>query len=356
MIKILIDIGHPSDVHVFKNFAWQMQKNGHKVFFTARDKEHELYLLKTYGFNHISFGKHYKSIIGKIGGLLKFNLLLLKQAINFKPDLFLSHGSIYAAHVSGIIGRPHISLEDTGNMEQIILYRPFTQAFLSPDVLKEDLGDKQIRYTGYHELCYLLPKYFRKQDEIRSVLGLKANEKYIVLRFVSWDATHDFNQKGISQDFKSKLIQTISSRAKVFISSENHLPAEFKEYQINIPPERMHDVLAFADLFVGEGATMASESGVLGTPAIYINSLKRSYCEDQERFGLVYNYQNKNGVLNKINEILSNSDIKKELKKNRDKMLSEKIDVTAFLIWFVENYPNSAKIMKENPDYQYRFR
>ncbi len=40
----------------------------------------------------------------------------------------------------------------------------------------------------------------------------------------------------------------------------------------------------------------------------------------------------------------------------RQKMLLEKIDVTAFLVWFVENYPESAKIMKENPDYQWRFR
>jgi len=36
--------------------------------------------------------------------------------------------------------------------------------------------------------------------------------------------------------------------------------------------------------------------------------------------------------------------------------LLDKIDVTAFLVWFVEYYPKSAKIMKENPDYQYNFR
>jgi len=27
-----------------------------------------------------------------------------------------------------------------------------------------------------------------------------------------------------------------------------------------------------------------------------------------------------------------------------------------FLVWFIENYPESNKIMKENPDYQYNFR
>ena len=31
-------------------------------------------------------------------------------------------------------------------------------------------------------------------------------------------------------------------------------------------------------------------------------------------------------------------------------MLFEKIDVTGFMVWFVENYPESVGIMKENPE------
>ena len=37
-------------------------------------------------------------------------------------------------------------------------------------------------------------------------------------------------------------------------------------------------------------------------------------------------------------------------------MLSDKIDVTAFTIWFVEAYPDSVRTMRENPDYQFNFR
>jgi len=37
-------------------------------------------------------------------------------------------------------------------------------------------------------------------------------------------------------------------------------------------------------------------------------------------------------------------------------MLADKINVTSFLTWFIDNYPESKKIMKENPDYQYKFR
>ena len=37
-------------------------------------------------------------------------------------------------------------------------------------------------------------------------------------------------------------------------------------------------------------------------------------------------------------------------------MLADKIDITSFMVWFIENYPNSSDIMKKNPEYQYNFK
>ena len=48
--------------------------------------------------------------------------------------------------------------------------------------------------------------------------------------------------------------------------------------------------------------------------------------------------------------------LKEECETRRQKMISEKIDYARFLTWFIENYPESNKIMKEDPDYQYRFK
>jgi uncharacterized protein len=45
-MKIFIDIGHPAHVHYFKNFIAVVQKNGHKVLVTARDRECIHQLLK----------------------------------------------------------------------------------------------------------------------------------------------------------------------------------------------------------------------------------------------------------------------------------------------------------------------
>ena len=139
--------------------------------------------------------------------------------------------------------------------------------------------------------------------------------------------------------------------------------------EIKIPPEKMHDALAFARLFVGEGATMASECAMLGTPAIYVNSLEVGYCTEEEKeYHLVYGFRNSEGVLEKALELINTPNLKQEWQKRRQKMLDDKIDVTAFMVWFIENYPESAKVMKEspseiekrfhgvNPDYQYKFK
>jgi hypothetical protein len=37
-------------------------------------------------------------------------------------------------------------------------------------------------------------------------------------------------------------------------------------------------------------------------------------------------------------------------------MLDDKIDVTAFMVWFIQDYPGSVTIMRENPEYQERFK
>ena len=270
-MRILIDIGHPAHVHLFKNFAWAMQKKGHRVLFTTREKEFEIDLLNKYGFQSVSFGKKFSSIFGKIYGLLEFNFKMFIAAIKFKPDIFLSHGSMYAAQISWLLRKPHISFEDTGNWEQIKLYKPFTEVILTSDVFPFCYGVKQIRYQGHHELAYLTPKYFSPNIEIFQSLKIKKNTKYVLLRFVSWNASHDRGQKGIDIEAKNEIINLLVNKDfRVFISSENELPADLKQYQIMISPDQMHDVLYFADMFIGEGATMAMEAGVLGTPSIYI--------------------------------------------------------------------------------------
>lgn len=360
-MKFLIDIGHPAHVHLFKHFAWQLQKNGHKILFTCRDKEFEIYLLEKYGFEYRSFGKKYSSKFSKILGLIEFDFKEFINGLKFKPDMFLSHGSMYAAHASAILRKPHISFEDTFNFEQVRFYKPFTDVILTGDYSHPGLGEKEIRYKGYHELAYLHPNYFRPDKTVLEELGVKENEKYIIIRFVSWQATHDAGHKGISFENKLKAVKEFEKYAKVFISSEAELPQELEPYRIKIGPHRMHDALAFAQFIIGESFTMLSEAAILGTPAILNHDTKCYYLqEQQQKYGLVFNYteseEDQLKAIEKGVELLSTPNLKEQWQKKREKMLADKIDVTAFMVWFVENYPESVKVMRESPESQNSFK
>jgi len=362
-MRVLIDIGHPAHVHLFTHFALEMQSKGHSILFTCRDKEFEIELLKSHQFAYKSFGKKYKSVIGKLWGLLKFDWMEWKIAFSFKPDVFISHGSIYASHAAFLTRRTHISLEDTFNFEQIRLYLPFTKVVLTGNYKHPLQSKKVIPYAGYHELAYLYPNRFCADTSVLQELGVLPEEKYVILRFVSWNASHDIGHKGISYDNKLKAIKAFSNYAKVFISSEAELSEELKSYQMPILPERMHHALAFASFLWGESFTMPAECSVLGVPSI-INHNTTSYYlkEQQEKYDLCYNYteslEDQEKAIAKGVELLKRdkTDLQNEWLKKRNKMLQDKIDVTAFLVWFVENYPESVKIMKETPEYQYRFR
>lgn len=354
-MRILIDIGHPGHVHLFKQFAHQMTKNGHTIFFTARDKEFEINLLENEKLEFANIGKHYKTKIGKIAGLFLFTIRILLISLRFKPDIYLSHGSIYTALVASILRKPNIALEDSGNWEQVRLYLPFTHTILTSTSFKTLYGPKQIFYPGYHELAYLHPNQFSPDKSVLNELGIKEGEKYFILRFVSWNATHDIGQGGLTYDQKIQLVNLLEKKGKVFISSEGKSAPELQKYDFPLAPHRMHHALAFASMFIGEGATMASESAVLGTLAIYINTIQRDYLTDLEKYNLVYNYSNGSKLLSLVEE-LSVQNLKDIAAQKHKQMLEDRIDVTAFIIWFVENFPKSKSLIKNQPEFWNQFK
>ena len=143
---------------------------------------------------------------------LEFDIKELIIASRFKPDIFLSHGSMYAAHAAFLLRKPHITLEDTGNSEQVRLYLPFTKYVLTSNVFNKDYGKRQIRFNGHNELSYLHPNYFLPDNNFRNSLTLEPDEKYVILRFVSWKATHDKGQKGLSLKSKFQIIDEFENK------------------------------------------------------------------------------------------------------------------------------------------------
>ncbi|MDD3872785.1 MAG: DUF354 domain-containing protein [Methanosarcina sp.] len=353
-MKFLIDVGHPAHVHYFRNTAFALINKGHNVIFSARHKEVTTNLLDYYGFQYLIIGKQKKGKIRKIIELLLSTFRLLIVCIREKPDVYLN-ASPSSAFISWLLRKRHISLEDTFNMEQVRLYLPFTDIILTGDYPHKSLGKKEVQYPGYQELAYLHPNVYTPNPSVLRKLGLEKGEKYAVLRFVAWNASHDSGHKGMSPECKLQLVSRLKGKLKVFITSEAPLPQSLVPFQLHIDPYEMHDVLAFAHLFIGESATMASECACLGVPAIYIHDNDIRYTEEQEKkYGLVFNFSEEESkqeaLISKALE-LAEQNSTEEFKNRRDRMLTDKIDVSAFYLWFFINYPDSEKASRNHMDW-----
>lgn len=356
-MRVIIDIGHPAHVHLFKHLAVELLNKRHKVFFTCREKEFEIELLESFGLEYKSMGHKKKGILFKIIGLLYFTFKMTLIALKFKPDIFLSHGSMYAAFSAFILGKDHISLEDTFNFEQINLYKPFTRAILTADYEHPLKSTKVIKYSGYHELAYLHPARFKPESFLSNYV---IPEGLIIIRFISWEASHDIGHTGISLENKFRIVDKLSQFGEVIISSEAELPYELHKFKNNYPPQMMHYILARSKLLFTESGTMAAEAAVLGVPSIFIDNDHRIYTlELEKRYKLCFNFteseRDQERALSLAVDLLTDHNTGLIWQERRKKMLNEKIDVTSFLSWFIETYPESITIMKSNPDFQTNF-
>ena len=358
-MRIVVDINHPAHVHFFKNFIWEMKERGHQVVVAASQKDLAYTLLQKYGFTYIPLGCYGNSLFKKLVNLPLLDLKMYNVLKKMNPDILVGIGSIRAAHASLLLKKPCVSFEDTEHAtEQIRLYLPFAASVCTPSCYRGDIGPKQVRYNGYHELAYLHPNRFTPNPAVLAELGLAEGDPFIIVRFASWQASHDVGQHGIRD--KVGLVKALEEYGRVLITSEGALPAELQEYQIRVSPEKLHDLLYYATLYVGEGATTASECAVLGTHAIYVNSLGLGYiAEEDDKYHLVSDFSRRactdETVLAEARRLLQNPDLRKEGKEKGEALVQDKIDVTAFMVWFIEHYPESVDMMKNHPETQQQF-
>jgi len=318
-MRILFDINHPADVHQFKHVI-RILKKKHKVLIVARDKECVFELLMDNKFQFVP-RKGYDGLLGKALGLVLTNLKLLRLSLRFKPDVMVgSSGDVYVAHVAKMINKPSLIFDDTEHSKlQNILCFPFATKIYSPDSYTLDLGKKHIRYPGYKEHAYLSARYFKPYN-LKKDMGIKG--KLILLRLVSWGASHDIGKKGIKDI--PKMIDELNRLGTLVISSEEELPDKYRKYALpDKYVKKIHSLLYQSDLVVSEGGTLAVESAVLGTPTIYVNDLTMGYVEDLKKRKRIHH-------ILKDSKILSKSRLLIQTKKK--KPFEIEFDINKFMV------------------------
>ena len=335
-MHVFVAIQHPAHVHFFKHAISELEADGHRVDVFVRDKEVIRDLLDAHDVEHtvLADAGSASTLPRLAAAQLQYEAGMLREARRLRPDVMVGIGSPAVAHVSSLVGARGVVFSDTehATLGNAIAF-PFADAVWTPECYTEDVGEKQVRYPGYHELAYLHPDRFTPSTDVLERAGVEPDEQFAVLRLVSWNAHHDVGAAGFDDaaDVVHRLEET---GATVLVTAEGDLPPALEDRQVRIPPEDMHDLLAHADLFVGEGATMAAESAVLGTPAIYVNTLRMGYTDElDERFGLLSNFQGpgRHGeALERAVEILSDDGTDWDARRRR--LLSEKRDTTEFVL------------------------
>jgi len=281
-MRILFDINHPAHAHFFKNAINRLTDDGQEIKIAASSKECVTDLLDSEGWEFELIDQpHEGSIFSLAKRLIRHNRKLIAIARGFKPDVITAVGGTFAAHTGRILGIPSVVFYDTGEakLQNAITY-PFATRVVVPDCYDTWVPrNKTYRYQGCHELAYLAPDVFRPEKEKARAAGWQPGQKTIIFRLVSWTANHDIGLKGLDSSLVYQLVEHLTKTlsAKVVISSEDKLPDSLEPYRFKAPPKYMHDLMAFASLYIGESATMASESAVLGTNAILVGPGSRCY-------------------------------------------------------------------------------
>lgn len=337
-MRILIDINHPAHVHYFRNFYKIMTAKGHSILVVSRNKEIEHRLLELYNIPYVDRGKGKTGKISKFLYMLYADVRLLILSFKFKPDVYLNFLHPYPSQVSKLLGKISLVFSDTEHAKlHHQLTVPFATYVFTPSCYRIDLGKKHIRFNSYMELCYLHPNNFSPDPSILNILGVKEDDKFVIFRFVSWAAAHDFGHTGMSLENKRRAVLELSNHATVFISAEGSLPDDLERFRIKIPFDKMHDALYYCSLLFGESATMASEAAMLGTPSVFIDNDGRGYTDEEEqKYHIVNNFteseEDQHRALQRAVTIVQEVDVKKKYQAIRQQILNDTIDTTAFMV------------------------
>lgn len=337
-MRVLIDLQHPAELHVFRNLAALLRQAGHEVLFTGRHKDILADLARATGEPVLLFGRAGRGAL-RLGLELLYRQCRLARIIHeFQPDLILAVGGAFVAIPGRLFAVPvHVFYDTEHAWVANMLSYPFAAGIHVPDCYNRPIRQTHDVYPGYHALAYLHPNRFLPDPAVLAPLGLTQGEPYAVVRYVAWAAGHDIGLRGLSQFTRVKAVRQLAALGRVFVSAEGTLPQELESYRCPVPVERMHDLLAFASLTFGESATMASEGAVLGVPGVYVDPVGRGYTDDLERrYGLVRNFapEREDEAVAEALAIFSASD-REVWADRRRRMLADKIDVTAHMFAIV---------------------
>ena len=320
-MKYIFELNHPKHYYQFKYIMSILRERGHAINVLARDKDVLLKVLEEENVQYQVFGEHKDSLVGKLFSSFSIYRNYKRIVKAFQPDIIVSKASLYGVLVAKSLKCRSFIFPDSEVVALTNkLVAPLASVIITPEPFALDYGKKHQKIKGLFEDCYLSPNVLYIDSHFPDNNGLK--RPYAILRFVGWSANHDINNSGFTLDQKISLAESIGKYMTVYISSEKELPDVLSKYRMATPAAQIHNVLANADLYVGDSQTMAAEAALLGTPAIRSNSFvgdgdMSNFKMLENKYGLLLNIRDFDAVLNTAVDFAKESR-KKEWQKKRE--------------------------------------
>ena len=333
-MRVLIDITHPVNVHFFKHLVWQLQGEGHEVLITVRDKDVAVELLDALGLACVCVCRRATGLLGMARELLERDVRLLQVARRFRPDVMVAAAAgVSIGPVGAALGVPRVVFEQVDRAPlQRALGLPFATLICTGTGYLKHHGSRQVRFRGFLAHAYLDPRRFRPDPAPLRRAGVDPDQPYVVLRQVCWSATHDVGRRELSEEALARAIERLGRLGRVWVSSESPLPESLRAYENPVPAAHFHALLAFADVCVAEGGTVAVEAGMLGTPAVCCNSYDFGYLRALEhKYRVIRRAGSLTEALRVAEELAGNGDARRRWQLNSARMFYESEDVLAFM-------------------------
>jgi len=340
--RILFNVGHPAQVHLFRHAIAELQARGHETLVASRHKEVTVDLLDAYDIEHVPMTRQADSFGGLVVEMLLNERRLLQLARDFEPDVIVSRLAPPPVHVSKLVGCKNVIVCDTMKGSTVMqrinhaLTLRWVDRMLVPDQFELDVDPLKRRHLAIQELAYLAPDYFEPDPSVLADHGIDPDEPYFFLRLAGMDAYHDAGHQGLSLEGTRELVDFLADHGTVYLSAENGVPEDLAHLTLSTPPEDVHHVMYYADLYLGDSGTMSAEAAILGTPSIrtnsYVGNNGEMVYETLGDYGLLHSIAEEREAVETAKSLVVDPPSADEIARRRQRLFREQLDVTGTMV------------------------
>jgi len=286
--KIWIDLEEPKAPIMFQYMIQCFQEAGATLLITARDFDSTYKILNDLQIPYVPVGKHGGDTIeGKMQAYIERLHGLFDVVVPFKPDFFVTFGSVEGPRLSMGLGIPSIGFSDEPRSyfvsKQIF---PFLDQVITPECipLADYLElyahpDKFIRYNGIDEIAWL--SHYQPRPKILEQFNVTPGN-FVLIRSEPAFADYFLNKLKPEETLISQFFPKIYAQHPNFTyfllvrsdKQENWLREQlhdFKDYSNVIITQYLPhivDLCFYSALVISGGGTIVRESSLLSVPSI----------------------------------------------------------------------------------------